>query len=173
MSSKPLPKDTTRFKKLSSADDERLDQGAAILSCETEISIKPMRLSGGRCDYFVSFKHGDREITPHVFSERFKAEYHVALYRWLFGQGDKPELMEFSKGEWPAREYTAEERRAFAALDEQVTFGKLADSFSCFWNAAIGDAHQRQDPTAFAVIGSMAEGFAAVERRLREHGGSA
>lgn len=50
-----------------------------------------------------------------------------------------------------------------------LTVAVLADAFSCFWNAAIGDAHQRQDSTAFAVIASMAEGFAAVERRLREH----
>ncbi|RWF33748.1 hypothetical protein [Mesorhizobium sp.] len=138
----------------------------------TEVSIKPMRMCDGRCDYFVSFKHGDREVTPHVFRERYKAEYHVALYKWLFGQGDKPHLLDFFDGEWPAREYTAEELQAFAALSETVTFGKLADAFGCFWNAAIGDAHQRQDPTAFAVIGSMAEGFAAVERRLREHGES-
>ena len=50
-----------------------------------------------------------------------------------------------------------------------LTADDLADAFGCFWNAAIGDAHNRQDSTAFAVIGSMAEGFAAIERRLREH----
>ncbi|TPN11669.1 hypothetical protein [Mesorhizobium sp. B2-1-2] len=82
----------------------------------TEVSIKPMHLSDDRCDYFVSFKHGSREVTPHVFRERFKAEYHVALYRWLFGHGDKPAIMDFDEGDWPAREYTAEEQRAFAAL---------------------------------------------------------
>ncbi|RWX70453.1 hypothetical protein EN780_03400 [Mesorhizobium sp. M4B.F.Ca.ET.089.01.1.1] len=137
---------------------------------DAEVTIKPMRLSDGRCDYFVSFKHGDREVTPHVFRERYKAEYHVALYKWLFGQGDEPDLMQFGPDEWPARRYTDDEQRAFAAINETVTFGKLADAFGCFWNAAIGDAHNRQDATAFAVIGSMAEGFAAVERRLREHG---
>lgn len=85
-----------------------------------EISIKPMRLTDGRCDYFVSINHGDREVTPHVFRERFKAEYHVALYRWLFGQGAKPDIMEFNKEDWPAREYTDEERRAFAAPSDKI-----------------------------------------------------
>lgn len=89
-----------------------------------EVSIKPMRLSDDRCDYFVSFKHGGREVTPHVFRERFKAEYHVALYRWLFGQGVEPGLLEFREGEWPAREYTAEERAYFAALVPPDTEGE-------------------------------------------------
>ncbi|WP_191126165.1 hypothetical protein [Mesorhizobium sp. B2-1-2] len=79
----------------------------------TEVSIKPMHLSDDRCDYFVSIQHGDREVTPHVFRERFKAEYHVALYRWVLCQSDKPDIMKFDEGDWPAREYTAEERRAF------------------------------------------------------------
>ncbi|MER9680820.1 hypothetical protein NKJ23_16010 [Mesorhizobium sp. M0184] len=81
------------------------------------VSIKPMRLSDGQCDYFVSFEHGGREVTPHVFRDRFKAEYHVALYRWLFGQGDEPDIMEFDKDEWPARTYTEEENQAFAAVE--------------------------------------------------------
>lgn len=87
-----------------------------VAADEVEISIKPMKLSDGRCDYFVSFRCGGREVTPHVFREQFKAEYHVALYRWLFGQGAKPDLMAFDEGEWPAREYTAEEQAAFAAI---------------------------------------------------------
>ncbi|MER8941307.1 hypothetical protein NKH82_17630 [Mesorhizobium sp. M0915] len=80
------------------------------------VSIRPMRLSDGQCDYFVSFEHGGREVTPHVFRDRFKAEYHVALYRWLFGQGVEPDIMEFNKDEWPARTDTEEEKQAFAAL---------------------------------------------------------
>lgn len=85
------------------------------------VSIKPMKLSDDRCDYFVAFKCGEREVTPHVFRERFKAEYHVAEYRWLFGQGPKPGIMEFRQDEWPAREFTAEEQRAFAALDAALS----------------------------------------------------
>lgn len=68
-----------------------------------DVSVQTMRLSDGRSDYFVAFKCGGREVTPHVFRERYKAEYHVALYKWLFGQEDKePNVVEFSADDWPA-----------------------------------------------------------------------
>ncbi|MER8924310.1 hypothetical protein [Mesorhizobium sp. M0859] len=50
-----------------------------------------------------------------------------------------------------------------------LTAEMLADALGCFWNAAIGDARDKQDSRVLAVASSMAEGFAAVERRLREH----
>lgn len=46
----------------------------------------------------------------------------------------------------------------------------LADALDCFWNAAIGAAHEKQDSTVFAVVGCIAEGVQAVSNRLREHG---
>lgn len=92
----------------------------------TEISIKPMKLSDGGSDYFVSIKHGANEVTPHCFRERFKAEYHVALYKWLFGQGDEPDILDFDENEWPARTFTDEERRAFAALGASTKEEPLA-----------------------------------------------
>ena len=49
-----------------------------------------------------------------------------------------------------------------------LTAEALADALSCFWNAAIGEAHNKQDATAFAVASVMAEGFAAIEQRLKE-----
>ena len=72
------------------------------------VSVREMKLSPGadgepRSDFFVSIKVGDREVTPHMFRERFKSEYHVALYDWLLNGGDEPELMAFSENEWPAR----------------------------------------------------------------------
>ncbi|MER9833408.1 hypothetical protein NKJ28_00325 [Mesorhizobium sp. M0145] len=50
-----------------------------------------------------------------------------------------------------------------------LTAEMLADALGCFWNAAIGDARDKQDSRVLAVASSVAEGFAAVERRLREH----
>jgi len=68
------------------------------------VSIKPMRLSDGRADYFVSIKVGDREVTPHVFREEYKAAYHVALYDWLLnGSGEEPDAVAFAPDDWPAR----------------------------------------------------------------------
>jgi hypothetical protein len=76
------------------------------------VSVREMKLGPGsdgepRSDFFVSIKVGDREVTPHMFRERFKSEYHVALYDWLLNGGEKPELMAFAPGEWPARELGA------------------------------------------------------------------
>lgn len=45
---------------------------------------------------------------------------------------------------------------------------KLADALDCFWNAAIGQAHDKQDSTAFAVVACIAEGVQAIANRLRE-----
>ncbi|MER8967687.1 hypothetical protein NKI25_18530 [Mesorhizobium sp. M0808] len=49
-----------------------------------------------------------------------------------------------------------------------LTAEMLADALGCFWNAAIGDARDKQDSRVLAVASSMAEGFAAIESRLRE-----
>lgn len=68
------------------------------------VAVKPMQLSDGRTDYFVSIKAGDREVTPHVFREEYKAAYHVALYDWLLnGSGEEPDVVEFGPDDWPAR----------------------------------------------------------------------
>ncbi|MCK9361762.1 hypothetical protein M0Q28_06100 [Patescibacteria group bacterium] len=71
-----------------------------------------MKLSPGadgepRSDFFVSIKVSDREVTPHMFRERSKSEYHVALYDWLLNGGDEPKLMAFGPDEWPARKLGA------------------------------------------------------------------
>lgn len=52
-----------------------------------------------------------------------------------------------------------------------LTTENLADALSCFWNAAIGEAHNQRSDMPVASI--MAEGFAAIERRLREQTTSA
>lgn len=49
-----------------------------------------------------------------------------------------------------------------------VTAAQLADALGCFWNAAIGAAHNSQDSTTFATIGAISDGLAAVQRRLEE-----
>jgi len=76
---------------------------AASASRTIKICVKKMRKSDDRADYFVSVKVGDREVTPHVFSEEYKAAYHVALYNWLLNGHEKPDLMAFGPDEWPAQ----------------------------------------------------------------------
>lgn len=67
------------------------------------VSVKTMKLSDGRADYFVSIKVGNREVTPHVFRAEYKAAYHVALYSWLLNGTVKPDLMAFDEDDWPAQ----------------------------------------------------------------------
>lgn len=65
-----------------------------------KVSVKTMHKSGGEADYFVAIDVGDREVTPHVFTELYKAEYHVALYDWLLNGKPKPDLLAYGpKGE--------------------------------------------------------------------------
>lgn len=50
-----------------------------------------------------------------------------------------------------------------------MTDNKLADALDCFWNAAIGPARDSGDFSTIQTVGAIAEGFAAVSQRLREH----
>ncbi len=62
---------------------------------------------------------------------------------------------------------SVELQRAASAV-RGVTAAELADALGCFWNAAIGEGHRQQDSEAFAVASVMAEGIAAIQRRLEE-----
>lgn len=58
------------------------------------VSVKEMKTSAGS-DYFVHIRVADREITPHVFKQRWQAEYEVDHWKWLLGQGDRPDIMDY------------------------------------------------------------------------------
>jgi hypothetical protein len=47
-----------------------------------------------------------------------------------------------------------------------LTASVLADALGCFWNAALGAAHEQQEGHAVAAI--LVEGVAAVQQRLVE-----
>lgn len=49
-----------------------------------------------------------------------------------------------------------------------LTAAHLADALGCFWNAAIGEAHNRQSSAAIDAASVMAVGLAAVASRLAE-----
>lgn len=53
-------------------------------------------------------------------------------------------------------------------LLEGTTIEILVDALGCFWNAAIGEAHNRQSSVAMDCAAVMAEGVAAVACRLDE-----
>lgn len=52
-------------------------------------------------DYYVQFDCGGRTTTPYRFKERYKAEYHVAHFNWIFHGGDEPQLMDYNPESWP------------------------------------------------------------------------
>lgn len=59
------------------------------------VSVLEMKTSAGS-DYFVHIRVADREVTPHVFKHRWKAEYEVDHWKWIFGQTDKePDIMDY------------------------------------------------------------------------------
>jgi hypothetical protein len=70
------------------------------------IRVKAMRLSDGRSDYFVSIKVGDREITPFVFKEEYKAAYEAANFNWLLNGADEPYILDYGPEEFPEYERT-------------------------------------------------------------------
>lgn len=49
-----------------------------------------------------------------------------------------------------------------------MTREELAEALDCFWNAAVGAAHDRQDFATGAIVGCIAEGINAVSLRLKE-----
>lgn len=44
----------------------------------------------------------------------------------------------------------------------------IHDALGCFWNGAIGAAHERQDSAAMSLASVCAQGVAAVSERLKE-----
>ena len=65
------------------------------------------------------------------------------------------------------RARVAEAALAARPATEALTAATLADALSCFWNDAIGEAHQRQTAMSMDVATVMAVGLAAVARRLQ------
>ncbi|KAB2708297.1 hypothetical protein [Brucella intermedia] len=86
-----LPKIKAAIRSLSSPDhaDAGKVEGDEPIACVGE-----MQTSSG-ADYYVCVKVGGREITPHMFKERWKAEYEVAEWLWLFNGGEKPDLLAY------------------------------------------------------------------------------
>lgn len=114
----------------SDADGHRLDaaHGSTLLSDigTPKVSIKPMKLSDGRTDFYVEIRVGDRVVYPHVFRDgEYKAAYHVALYNWLLNGKPKPRVIEFGEGDFPAQAYsvTGDVERLRAILRRWQAYG--------------------------------------------------
>lgn len=65
------------------------------------VAVQTMKTSKG-ADYYVSVACGDRSCTPHMFLDRYKAEYEVAHWQWIFGQrAEEPYILDYSEETYP------------------------------------------------------------------------
>jgi hypothetical protein len=65
------------------------------------VDVKTMRTSSGT-DYFVRIRCEDRETTPHMFRERWKAAYEADHLAWVFGiRPEEPDLMAYGPDSHP------------------------------------------------------------------------
>ena len=81
------------------------------------VSVQVYRKSGNLADYFVQLECEDRKTTPHVFTERYKAEYHKDHYNWVFNGGEDADLMAYDENSHP--NYTEEELK-----NPELRYGK-------------------------------------------------
>jgi hypothetical protein len=59
-----------------------------------DCSVAEMKTSAGS-DFYVMLRMDGREITPHMFKIRGRAEYEVAAWKHFFGQGPEPDILAF------------------------------------------------------------------------------
>ncbi|WP_287249012.1 Lar family restriction alleviation protein [Mesorhizobium sp.] len=63
--------------------------------------VMTMQHSSGAPDHYVSIEVGDRQITPHMFKTKGRAEYEVAEWIWLLNGGEKPHILDFDTDPQP------------------------------------------------------------------------
>ncbi|RWP64866.1 hypothetical protein [Mesorhizobium sp.] len=63
--------------------------------------VMTMQHSSGAPDHYVSIEVGDRQITPHMFKTKGRAEYEVAEWIWLLNGGEKPSILDFDTDPQP------------------------------------------------------------------------
>lgn len=71
------------------------------IQAPVRVDVCTMKTSAG-ADYYVRFRCDGREVTPHMFKERYKAEYTADHYAWVFGlRPDEPDLMAYGPESHP------------------------------------------------------------------------
>ena len=67
----------------------------AIKLGEKPVASVAVMKTSYRTDYYVHIKCGDREMTPHKYRVKGRADYDAACWNWLFNGGDKPDILAF------------------------------------------------------------------------------
>ncbi|WP_287182098.1 hypothetical protein [Mesorhizobium sp.] len=89
--------------------------------------VMSMQHSSGAPDHYVSIEVGERQITPHMFKTKGRAEYEVAEWIWLLNGGEKPSILDFDTDPLPLatdpdadlKEKVAAARSRLAALSPE------------------------------------------------------
>lgn len=71
---------------------------AAPAGGDVECFVREMRTSKGS-EFFVVVKRDGRELTPHMYTERWKAEYDVASWQHLLCGAPKPDILAYGPSE--------------------------------------------------------------------------
>jgi hypothetical protein len=59
------------------------------------VTVQEMKTSAGTVKR-DKIGDADRTVTPHVFKQRWKAEYEVDHWKWIFGQREtQPDIMNY------------------------------------------------------------------------------
>lgn len=123
------------------------------------VDIQTMKLADGRADHFVRITVEDRSVTPHMFRDKYKSEYHVQLYTWLFtGVGEKPYVMDFAEDEWPARTLSPQEQVA-ELLEEARSEIVVAIAFL---------GRDQKTPRIDTTIDGLITRLVAIDKKIQE-----
>lgn len=72
-----------------------------LIIARIKVDIQRMRLSDGSTDYFVRIRCNGRTTTPHVFKDRYKAEYECAHWRHIFFNEPNPDILAYDEESFP------------------------------------------------------------------------
>lgn len=88
---------------------------------DVECFVREMRTSKG-AEFFVVVKRDGRELTPHMYTERWKAEYDVASWQHLLCGAPEPDLLAYGPSDVSAPAGSGEvSRLELAKMELAVT----------------------------------------------------
>lgn len=116
-----------------------------------ECFVREMRTSKGS-EFFVVVKLGDRELTPHMYTERWKAEYDVASWQHLLCGAPEPDLLAYGPSEDSAPAGSGE------VTDEMVEAAYSAWQDAVRADRSMGNREAIRDALEAALLRKLQQG---------------
>jgi len=111
-----------------------------VATGDVECYVREMRTAKGS-EFWVVVKCGDNDLTPHMYAERWKAEYDVAEWKHLLCGAPKPDILAYG----PADEATTTAVLTKEQLAEAQRTGVIEP------NAIQADARKKYEELIYAV----------------------